>query len=467
MTTRIIRKEFVVSKSQQTPYVLYPRSDGRWSGFMNTYAVWPTTGNEVNSYIIKRTFNAGYSGTYYFRISCDNSLTAYVDGRVVGSTTNFKSNPSPIGITLSAGLHQLQFNISNSGDVCGVAVTISDSNDSAILWDTRTFASVAAPTIGRYQLSMPFRANITIHAWGAGGGGGGMDAGTFGGLGSPGLYNTRTFQVNKGDLLEVFVGSGGNGAGSNSASAPGGAPGESRISLNGDTTKSFNGGSGTSAGPVPYSGGGGGGGGASGALVNNSPVLVAGGGGGGGGAGNDGNASDKFSRRDAAITKNAIGSAGSDYRGENGQSKGGDGGGAGGGGGGIPGGQGGPVAGGDASGFAGQCGGNFPVFSATTGTNTSFYRSGFSDGGARGGGNGQDGRVVLLIEPLALNSVKVSGDWKQIQEAFVKISGSWKEVGSIFVKVNDSWKEVNGSGQGDIELVENALLYGTSARGFS
>jgi hypothetical protein len=322
-------------------------------------------------------------------------------------------------------------------------------------------------TTGRYVVTMPFRANITAYAWGGGGGGGGVDAGTQGGIGSPGLYNTTTFSINIGQKLEVFVGAGGRGGGSNSGSAPGGSAGNSRININGDTTKSFNGGAGTAAGPTPYSGAGGGGGGASGVLVDNVPVLVAAGGGGGGGAGNDGNRTAQYARRDAVITNNAIGAVGTDYRGENGQTKGGDGGGAGGGGGGYPGGQGGPVAGGDASAFAGQCGGNFPVLAATTGTNTGYYKTGFASGGARGGGNGQNGRVVLLIEPFGFNSVKVTGDWKQIEQTYVKVAGNWQEIDKIYIKVNDSWKLVEGSGQGDLTLAGNTQSYGTSVRSYS
>lgn len=160
---------------------------------------------------------------------------------------------------------------------------------------------------GRYQVIMPFSANVTAYAWGGGGGGGGVDAKTQGGTGSPGLYNTTSFSVDKNETIEVFVGSGGRGGGSNSGKAQGGAAGSSRININGDSTKSLSGGAGSAAGPDPYSGGGGGGGGASGVLVDNVPVLVAGGGAGGGGAGNDGNGTTQRNRRNANINNNAIG----------------------------------------------------------------------------------------------------------------------------------------------------------------
>ena len=50
MSTRKLIREFVYQPSADTPAVLYSRSDRAWSSFQNTYAVWPTPGNEVNSY---------------------------------------------------------------------------------------------------------------------------------------------------------------------------------------------------------------------------------------------------------------------------------------------------------------------------------------------------------------------------------------------------------------------------------
>ncbi|NBV95911.1 MAG: hypothetical protein EBR90_03875, partial [Actinobacteria bacterium] len=168
-----------------------------------------------------------------------------------------------------------------------------------------------------------------------------------------------------------------------------------------------------------------------------------------------------------SVSKAFTGLPATDYRGENGQAKGGDGGGAGGGGGGYPGGQGGQVYPGDASGYAGQCGGNFPVFSATTGTNTAYYKDGFSAGGNRGSGTGQNGRVFLLIEPISLVSVKVAGEWEQVHEAFVKVGGAWRDIDTIYIKIDDAWRELNGAGQGDIALTGNTQNYGTSTRSFS
>ena len=471
MSTRKLIREFVYQPSADTPAVLYPRSDGRWSSFQNTYAVWPTTGNEVNSYIIKRIFTAPYSGTYYFRSTVDNSGSVSVDGIAVGGTANFNQTPSPVAVTLTAGAHTLQFNVANGGDVAGFALTISNSSD-VVIWDTRTYANATAPTYGRFQVTMPFRANITAHVWGAGAGSGGLD-GTEGGRGSPGLYNTNYFTVQKNAVVEVFVGTGGQPAQPTRpgiGSTPGGLGGFSAVNIGGTATKSFNGGTGGSAGPAGWSGGGGGGGGASGVLVNGVPAIVAGGGGGGGGGGAF--TQPYAARQQGDITKNAIGASGSDYRGENGSSKaihqgGGDGGGAGGGGGGYPGGQGGGTPGGDIPGESGQCGGNYPIYAASTGTNSPYYQSGYAGGSGPPNGTGQNGRVVLLIEPVGLVSTKVNGDWKQVSESFVKVSGTWKRVSDIYIKINDSWRTVENSGLNDVTFTGNTTNYGAVRRGFS
>ena len=37
--------------------------------------------------------------------------------------------------------------------------------------------------------------------------------------------------------------------------------------------------------------------------------------------------------------------------------------------------------------------------------------------------------------------LKVSGAWKQVNEAFVKVSGSWKEIQEGYIKVGGAWKQ--------------------------
>lgn len=475
MTTRLIQQEFVVQPgySAISPVTL----NYAWSSFMNTYAVWPS--NSGDSITIARSIplQAGY---YYVTGTVDNSGTVVVNGTRI-TLYNFDAGISRTEIAQNTrvyhrgGLMYLDINATNFGGPRGVAVTVSaeivnTTSTGAItrsigdlVWSTR---SAGTNDTGRYQVTMPFRASITAHIWGAGGGGGGDDSNSpWGGPGSHGLYNTRTFIVNVGDTIEVFTGQGGSGGGSITGGSAGGLAGQSRILVNGVSNFSFNGGKGGNSGPSGNGGGGGGGGGASGILVNNVPVLIAGGGGGGGGAGDGGSGQGRITI--ASIDNNATGQTPNDYRGENGQNKSGNGGGGGAGGGGYPGGQGGDTRGGDSSAAAGQCGGNFPIFPASTGVNTPYYKSGFGGGGSRPGGRGQNGRIVLLIEPIGLNSVKISGSWKQINQAFVKVSGSWKNVENIYIKVGNNWKEVGGSGQSDLNLVPDFTNYSVSVRSYT
>ena len=662
-TTRIIQREFVIKPGDDT---LPPVTLGyAWSGFMNTYAVWPSDAGD--SVTIRRSIvlQAGY---YYVTGTVDNYGSVNINGQYNINLYNYDANISRTSIGNSTRIYHgggpmtITISATNTGGPRGVAVTVSKELETAtgrrvitstgviaatvayetitsvgdLAWSTR---SPGTATVGRYQVTMPFRANITTHAWGAGAGAGGLDA-TEGGRGSPGLYNTAYFQVERGDIVEVFVGEGGGPAAptrKRQGSTSGGSGGESVINIGGNAAKSFNGGVGGRAGPAGWSGGGGGGGGASGVLVNGVPAIVAGGGGGGGGGGaytqpyaarqqgvitnnatgdydigvralnidNTGsitlsaqtqvveyntlprmtapptasgstkvlgfgygvNASGSFTRTVQTNNKVNLSSSGVltffvrrgslqvpdsgedlrleysvngstwtnittvpvnvtadtwlvrspqtpagakvgggvflryrqtvtgdsnftnkdlwamtsifngsptlDFRGESGSSKGvnegsGDGGGGGAGGGGYPGGQGGGTPGGDIPGLAGQCGGNFPDNTgATTGTDSPYYKTGYAGGSNPPDGTGQAGRVVLLIEPLSLGSVKVAGEWEQIQEAFVKVGGTWRDIDTIYIKINDVWSEINGSGQGDITLAGNTQNYGTSTRSFS
>ncbi len=122
--------------------------------------------------------------------------------------------------------------------------------------------------------------SIQVTAYGGGGGVGGTDgAGNVARQpGDRGLV-TRTFSVNKGDVIGIYPGrKGGNGT--TATGTGGGSAGTSTYS------SSFNGGTGGNAGSTGSSGGGGGGGAATILRINNSTVLVAGGSGGGGGAAN-------------------------------------------------------------------------------------------------------------------------------------------------------------------------------------
>lgn len=147
-------------------------------------------------------------------------------------------------------------------------------------------------------------------------------------------------------------------------------------------------------------------------------------------------------------------------------------GGGGGGGGGYPGGQGGVArSGARGSGYAGQCGGNFPLNPPSLGQDSTYWKPGFGAGGpastgvfagaGQANGPGFDGRVVLEIAPIGLTAVKVGGGWKQISEAYVKVDGSWKQINSLFVKDGSNWKPISGTGAaGDFNLPLSVGNYG-------
>jgi hypothetical protein len=496
MSTQKVIKEFTYDRLPNGTVGLVNRTLDVWPSFLNTYGVWPNYGNAVETHSLTFYWTVSQGGNYTFTGTCDNSFTWSIEnaeiqfgqrfsGQVLSGnswqtvfsnvprtpTYQFNNRYPPLvnlqPMSFRAGQRiKMTINVRNAGGPAAVAGTITNSNG-AVEFHTRQ--TITDTSTGRYANTFPFDASITAHIWGGGGGGGGNDAFSRGGRGSPGLYNTLSFVVSAGDTLEVAVGvRGAGGLGDLRGGPPGGVGGNSRTNISSNSILSLNGGKGGRAGLSGASGAGGGGGGASVVLVNGTPVLIAGGGGGGGGAG-------LFGRRlvsqplrpDATIDNNAIGRTPADYRGENGQDKSGDGGGGGAGGGGYPGGEGGGTIVGDRNGFAGETGGNLPTNSASTGVDTVYYKSGFAGGGPSGGGNGQDGRIVLEIEPVGIVSTKVSGEWKQVPEIFVKVSGAWKTVSEAQIKVDGSWKKVEDSGRGDIELPPASGNYGKVVRSYS
>lgn len=304
--TQSIIKTFVSLAS--APQALFVRTDPQWSAFQNLYAVWPTTGTEVATYTIIRPFIAPNEGTYYIRATVDDSGSLYVDGKLlINAISNASTNLPPyIPVTLTGGSHELKFIVSNSSGPGGIACAISTTNqnptEDQIIWTTRLYAT--SDTTGRYRTIMPWDATISAYLYGAGGGAGGSSTITDGGQGSAGLCKIHTFDVEKGDELEVVVGAGGGAGASNLLNANGGRGGASRTNLNGDPAQSFNGGNGSfSSETGRTAGGGGGGGGATLILVNDVPVAVAGGGGGGGGG--SGKTSTPSNRKNAVPTNNS------------------------------------------------------------------------------------------------------------------------------------------------------------------
>lgn len=117
-----------------------------------------------------------------------------------------------------------------------------------------------------------------VEAWGGNGGAGASGGSRSGGAGASGATIRGLYYLNKGDVIDLQVGAGGqNGSGRNDGRIGGSALGTG-YGLG-------NGGTGGTGGSAERDGGGGGGGGAASGIKRNGLIaLVAGGGGGGGGA---------------------------------------------------------------------------------------------------------------------------------------------------------------------------------------
>jgi len=178
---------------------VYVRTSGFWNIFQNTYAIWPTLYDEVASYVIYREFIAPSTGTYYVRATADNHANVFINNSlVIGTSDSFLSVPTPVAVTLNAGLNVIRLNVKNDDNVCGVAVTISDSTDT-LVWDTVSTKD-NIPT-GSY----------TITSGGSGGSGGYAgkgaltgwlgtvtNAGNYGGGGGGGLTSASGFSGGNG-----------------------------------------------------------------------------------------------------------------------------------------------------------------------------------------------------------------------------------------------------------------------------
>jgi hypothetical protein len=130
----------------ESPELFYDRSNGAWTSFMNTYAIWPNPFDGVQSYTIRRNFNAPYTGYYYLRSSVDNDASVYVDEKYYAGTVTYNVTPPAIAVYLYAGAHSVRADVVNFGGPGGFAFTVSNSTDTAVLWDTRSSRNVGAVT---------------------------------------------------------------------------------------------------------------------------------------------------------------------------------------------------------------------------------------------------------------------------------------------------------------------------------
>jgi hypothetical protein len=281
-----------------------------------------------------------------------------------------------------------------------------------------------------------YTVEVTAYLWGAGGGGGGNDR-LRGGFGSGGGFSEVSFFLDPGETLTVSVG----GPGRAGVTSPGigGAAGGSQGPSYFTTFNGYSGGSGSAAGPAPWSGGGAGGGGATVLLKNDGIIAVAGGGGGGGGGGN------------ASAGQDAPGNYGhrSVTGGGDGVPKGGDGGGAGGGGGGNTGGNGGPVFSGDSGGGAGNFGTSLgsvtvnPTDRNAANRVSEFYVGSVGSGGVNTSA-GSAGYAVFAFN-IAGTYVNDGFGFKPVNQVYVNQNGNWLPVRRTWINQNGIWKPTDGS----------------------
>ena len=174
---------------------LYAKTSGYWAIFQYNYAVWPTPYDEVDSFVIYREFTAASTGTYYVRVTADNHANIFINNSFVASADdNFLSVPTPVTVTLNAGVNVIRMNVKNDDNVAGVAMTITDSTGT-LVWDTRSTKD-SIPS-GSYKITsggtsgsggVPgkgaltgFTASSTINYGSFGGGGGGGKSAEVGG----------------------------------------------------------------------------------------------------------------------------------------------------------------------------------------------------------------------------------------------------------------------------------------------
>lgn len=133
------------NKSTYSSAPYYAVSNGAWSGFMNSYAVWthPDGVSPTNQVVSsRRIFTSPAAGYYTIAIQADNNIDFYIDEVAIASTNSFTSSTTA-NVYLHDGNRKLTFNVTNYGGPAGFAVLISDANGSPV-WNTRTLLDPAA-----------------------------------------------------------------------------------------------------------------------------------------------------------------------------------------------------------------------------------------------------------------------------------------------------------------------------------
>lgn len=109
-----------------------PVTNGAWSSFMNSHAVWDAGGSSVTPIFRSYTVNFPVTGYYVFQYSVDNTMSVDFDGVNIISYSGFTADPPPfISRLVTAGNHTVNITASNSGGPAGVALTIDASYSGA------------------------------------------------------------------------------------------------------------------------------------------------------------------------------------------------------------------------------------------------------------------------------------------------------------------------------------------------
>lgn len=174
-----------------------------WGNFINTYGVWYDNGTYT------RGWYAPYTGTYTAEYTADNYIEFRVNGKLVGTESNFGGSTTST-FTTTQGITTLSFTVANYGGPAGFAVTIRDRNNT-LIWDTRTYAS--KNSINQAIKSVAAGTNGTQADGGfPGGGGGGHDSGQTAGNGGGGAVRIiwgagRSYPYNAKDVTPVSTAS--------------------------------------------------------------------------------------------------------------------------------------------------------------------------------------------------------------------------------------------------------------------
>lgn len=157
---------------------VYHYTNGAWSGFLNTYGVWDSSGNSGS---FDRTYTVTFpvTGYYYVEASCDNYGHIYLDGTEILTVPNYNYSVST-SVYVTAGTHTLRTYGINYGGPAAIGVLVSLSSMSG------GYGGAAGPS-----------------GWSGGGGGGG---------GATTLFVNST-------AIAVAAGGGGGGGGSHNRAA--------------------------------------------------------------------------------------------------------------------------------------------------------------------------------------------------------------------------------------------------------